>query len=160
MQYIDNSIDVMDLKKYEVVFSTALKIGALGSMALSPDGGMLAATVQGEKQVRFWDVRARKELTSLPIESGRSNSSSVAISPDGTLLAVTYEAGAGGWDLATRKEIRRLRGKESTISCPVFSGDGKRLVAGDGNGISMWDVTTGEPCHDFGHIYSVDALAF
>jgi RNA polymerase sigma factor (sigma-70 family) len=157
--YADNSIEVWDVKSHSVVLSVVLKSNALGHLGLSPDGKILAAAVHGEKQIRFWDVPTKKEIAPLAIEPGRAGSA-VAFSADGKFLAVSYEAQVGLWDLAKRKEIRRLKGKEAGLSCPVFSRDGKRLAAGDGNGISLWDLATGQPCHDFGHIYSVDALAF
>lgn len=157
--YADNSVEVWDVKSSTVILSVTLKSNVLRYLALAPDGGTLAAPVYGEKQIRLWDVGAKKELAPLPVVPGRS-AGAVAFSADGRFLAATYENEVGLWDLAARKEIRRLKGQESGLSAPVFSRDGKRLVAGDGCGISTWDVATGQRCHDFGHIYAVDALAF
>jgi RNA polymerase sigma factor (sigma-70 family) len=159
VHYLDNSVDICDVVTPKIRLSLKLQTNLLGQIALSPDGGTLAVAVHNEKRIRFWDTRTGQERESLAIKPGRSTGA-VAFAPDGKFLAATYEAEVGLWDLAARKEIRRLQGKESGLSCPVFSRDGKRLAAGDGNGISVWDVATGRPCHDLGHSYAVDGLAF
>src|SRR5262249_29848666 len=141
----------------------ALNGKELTPVSLSPDGRTLAAAARGDKQVRLWDVRARKELEPLPIKPGRSKFSvapAVGFSPDGKLLAVTSEGEVGVWDVAARKEVQRLKGREPDLGIPVFSRDGKRLAAGDGRGVALWDLTTGEPCHDLGHGHGVAAVAF
>jgi RNA polymerase sigma factor (sigma-70 family) len=159
VHYIDNSVEVWDAKTHTVLFSVAWKSNTLGQIDLSPDGRTLAAAVHGEEQVRFWDVRAQKELEPLALNLGRSTRA-VAFSPDGKLLAVTLEEGVGLWDRTTRKEVRRLPGKESGVRCPVFSRDGQRLAVADGRGVELWDLKTGQPCHDFGHGHTVNAVAF
>jgi RNA polymerase sigma factor (sigma-70 family) len=158
VHYADNSVEVWNAQTHKVIFSVALAGKTLGQVGLSPDGGMLAAAVPGEKQIRLWDVRAKKELQPMAIEPGRSTYD-VSFSPNGKLLAVTHEAGVGVWDLAARKEVWRLKG-DTVMRSPIFSRDGKWLAAGDGNGVGLWDLTTGEPCHDLGHGSSVGAVAF
>jgi RNA polymerase sigma factor (sigma-70 family) len=166
VDYTGNSVDVWDVKTHTVRFSFAFKSNGHPLVGLSPDGRTLATVVHGEKQVRFWDVRAKKELEPLPFEPGWSRRFpdvgvyDVAFSQDGKFLAVTYQMETGVWDLAARKEVRRLKGNGPGLSYPVFSRDGKKLAAADGRAVDMWDLTTGKPCHDFGHGYAIDAVAF
>jgi WD40 repeat protein len=169
VHYVGNSVDVWDAKTHTVRFSFAFSSSGQLLVGLSPDGRTLAAAPRQERQLRFWDVRARKELEPLPIEldqpKSRFNvwwSPGVAFSPDGKFLAVTYETEVGVWDLAARKVVQRLKGSGPGLCYPVFSRDGKRLAAADavGRAVALWDLTTGEPCHDFGHGYAVAAVAF
>ena len=55
------------------------------SLALSPDGGILALSSQNGKSVRFWDVAGRCERASLSLPE---DADSVAFSPDGKLVAI------------------------------------------------------------------------
>src|SRR5262249_21349521 len=83
-----------------------------------------------------------------------------AFSPDGRLLAVTCEAEVALYDLATRKQVQRLKGTGPSLYDLVFSQDGKRLAAGDDRAVALWDLKTGELCHNLGHGYAIDAVAF
>ena len=56
-------------------------------LAFSPDGTLLAS-LDVESVVRFWDVRARKELASAPVEGARNR---LAFSPDGARLAIATD---------------------------------------------------------------------
>lgn len=128
--------------------------------ALSPDGTIIAAW--GDKGVRLLDARTRKELPPLQ-DQPKEGVWPPCFSPDGKLLAVPYVNPLPEvrlWDLATRKELRRLRGKDYQIFDIAFSGDGKILAAADGRGVTLWDTTTGKWLHDWGHTYYVGALAF
>src|SRR5262249_40475399 len=118
-----------------------------------------------QKQVRLWDVRAKKELEPLPLDPAPPKVFStpihpVAFSPDGKFLAVTGEAEVGVYDLATRKLVQRLKATGPSLDDVVFSQDGTRLAAGDDRAVAQWDLKTGEPCHDLGHGNAIDAVAF
>src|SRR5262249_46042501 len=61
-----NWVDVWDAKTNTVRYSC----GGGEQVGLSPDGSMLAGASRGDKQVRLWDVRAKKELEPLPLDPG------------------------------------------------------------------------------------------
>src|SRR5262249_18464965 len=139
--------------------------GGCEHVGLSPDGSMMAGASRADKQVRLWDVRAKKELEPLPLDPSRSRfaagvTHAVAFSPDGKFLAVTGEAEVALYDLATHKQVQRLQGTGPNLHDLVFSQDGKRLVAGDDRAVALWDRKTGELCHNLGHGYAIDAVAF
>jgi RNA polymerase sigma factor (sigma-70 family) len=155
------SVEVWDAKTNTVRYSCE----GGEHVSLSPDGGILAGISRTQKQVRLWDVRAKKELEPLPLDPAPLKRFStpnhpVAFSPDGKFLAVTGEAEVGVYDLAKRKLVQRLKGSEGELYDVVFSQDGTRLAAGDGRAVALWDLKTGEPCHDLGHGYAIDAVAF
>jgi len=64
------------------------------------------------------------------------------------------------WDLATRKKVRQLQGKDYYVDHLAFSADGKTLAGADGYGATLWDMATGKFRHDFGHTYVIDSIHF
>jgi WD40 repeat protein len=119
------------------------------SLALSPDGKLLAAHYGGPLNVGFvklWEVRTAKELSQFDhIRWVRS----LVFSPDSKTLAT-----AGGveakdtpvvlWDVVTGKQVRSF-GEKQGPQCVAFSADGKTLAAGGWDQtVRLWDVATGK----------------
>jgi sugar lactone lactonase YvrE len=72
----------------------------------------------------------------------------LALSPDGTLLAAAWVSSDNAirlYDLATGKELRRLRGHTSRVTTLTFSGDGKTLASASypDQTIRTWEVPGG-----------------
>jgi RNA polymerase sigma factor (sigma-70 family) len=127
-------------------------------MALSPDGKYAAAEVAGIARVELWDDGTGQLVHSFPATSSGAQGG-LAFSPDGTLLAyVDGQQAIHLWDVATKKELRRLNaevqmaGGLSNVQRLAFSGDG-RLLAGvsqHGNATQtppdavVWEVATGK----------------
>jgi RNA polymerase sigma factor (sigma-70 family) len=126
----------------------------------SPDGRVIA--VREDKGLKLLDGNTRKELP--PLEGVPAEGAlSATFSPDGKVLAVPYVNPVPEvwlWDLATRKLLRKLKGKDYQICHTAFSADGRLLAAADGCGVTLWDTKTGQWAHDFGHTYFVGSLAF
>jgi RNA polymerase sigma factor (sigma-70 family) len=123
------------------------RVGGRG-WAFSPDGKLLAtATYKGE--VTLWQTEGLKKLAILQptaavagriIETPR-----LCFSPDGKLLAVSGLEILVLWDVAGRKERRRLA--DRTAREVVFSPDGKTLACAGDFEIRLWDVASGERLH-------------
>jgi WD40 repeat protein len=66
----------------------------------------------------------------------------LAFSPDGRLLAVTGRDGAVRlWDVAARRELRRLDGGQGRVGRVAFAPDGRSLAVGGADGtVLVWDV--------------------
>src|SRR5208283_1319886 len=78
------------------------------SVAWSPDGNRLAATVQG-KTIQIWNATTGQEI--FKFGAGKDPLWSVAWSPNGKRLATgEYDSSAGIWDAATGKKVFTLRG--------------------------------------------------
>ncbi len=133
----------------------------------SPDGTILA--VRGKGVIQLLDAHTREELP--PLQGQQVIGCNFGLgrpyfSPDGKLLAVSYGwgnlPGISLWDLATRKEVRRLQEKSGGIGVSDidFSADGKIIAAADGRGVTLWDAFTGKWLHDWGHTSNVGVLAF
>jgi len=122
--------------------------GTIASIAFSPDGKLLAAA-DGEVDVwngylRFWDATTGRALE--PIEIEDEGLLNVTFSPDGRRFAWASWNQLSIWDLASRREALNFDVDEGP-SMPVFSPDGKRLIAGSmyssGTAI-VWDAATGK----------------
>src|SRR5262249_45904024 len=111
VHYSDYCVDVWDAKTNTVRYSC----GGRQQVSLSPDARVVARANGGvNPKVRLGDGRARKDLEPLPIDPGsprfgRGVTHAVAFSPDGKFLAVTGEAEVALYDLATRKQVQRLK---------------------------------------------------
>jgi WD40 repeat protein len=88
-----------------------------------------------------------------------------ALSPDGRVLAEADGPEVVLWEVATGKELRRLKGGEAPVGAVAFSHDGKTVAAGDDGAattIYIWDAKTGEQLHKAAGVHErwTTALAF
>jgi WD40 repeat protein len=120
-----------------------LHLGAIGAMALSPDGKTLA-TASWDHSIQLWDANSHTHLRSL---RGHLNEVwSIAFSPDGkTVLSGAKDGGLFLWPLEqaqTNVTTDFVAGNWHPIG---FSGDDKTFVAIDRTtgGISAVNVETG-----------------
>ena len=100
-------------------------------LAYSPDGRTLAIGLRDE--VRLWDVRAGRRITSLP-----GGATSLVFLPDGHTLASADRDTTWVVDTATWLEVIELRGHGAPIA---LSADGSQLATTSAGGIRVWDTT-------------------
>jgi WD40 repeat protein len=138
----------------------------LYAMAIAPDGKTIVAvdgyTVTTQPSGEFvvseggtlivWDLNTSRELRRVsglvvareaPGAPREDWSPSVAFSPDGKTLVAGDEGGARIWNMATGREVRRIRGGRGSIRSISFSQDGQILAGVDDRGVAVWDVATG-----------------
>jgi WD40 repeat protein len=139
----------------------------LVSVGFSGDGKTLAAGTEvfGQQQcvALVWDVAGRKEVAR--VEVLQNYRVMTALSGDGKTLAtwgMWINRGVGGinnqeasqtiqlWNVATGKELRRVRIEHNTIQSAALSPDGKLLAAATGGStVYLWDTATGKETRRF-----------
>jgi RNA polymerase sigma factor (sigma-70 family) len=158
----DGTVEVWDVAKAKAL----LRLEATGgqfqeAFALSPDGKYLAREDRAAKKVRVWDVATGKELPELP-DQPKEFGQTLAFAPDGkTLAGVDKPITIRLWDVPARKKVRDIQAHDYQVHHLAFAAGGKKIFAADGNHVSVWDPTTGEPLDDFGgHRYTIWAVAW
>jgi RNA polymerase sigma factor (sigma-70 family) len=149
-QWHDSKIGLWDVATGKKRQEIDAKAGAVRSIALSPDGSMLATGSQ-QGVVPLWDLKTGQLIRKLQAEDGQASLLSVAFSPDGkTVAAVESDsvksdgkgrAGLHFWDLATGKELSRLKGG-SGLDNIAYSRDGKTLILSALGAIRLLDAAT------------------
>ena len=117
--------------------------------ALSRDGRYVLSGV--ERDLRLWDVASGKEVRRF--EGHMRPVSCVALSPDSRLALSASGRSANEpdpasdsdirlWELATGKELGRLAGHKDGTGESAWSPDGRFVLCGNGDRISVWNVET------------------
>jgi RNA polymerase sigma factor (sigma-70 family) len=132
--------------------------GAVGALALAPDGKTLAAAGIDSK-VRIWDLAGGRVVHVLPHNRPVMF---LAFSSDGKLLATgAKDSLIQVWDVASGNEVRRLNLPHIAESL-AFAADGRTLATGGRDGwVNLWDARTGRLLRRVGlHAGYVIGLAF
>ncbi|MFG2651183.1 helix-turn-helix domain-containing protein [Streptomyces sp. NPDC048436] len=104
---------------------------------VSADGRLLAHCAK-DRRVKLWDLNHNRRLTSqwitkVPCPTAEAG---LLFSPDGHTLAVADERGLRRWQLASGKELPRLR--QTSPERYVFSHDGKFVAGASRNEMRLW----------------------
>lgn len=121
--------------------SDSRNMGAVMSLALSPDGSMLAA---GNWSIFLWDPASRELVDTLQGDGGRVRM--LAFSPDGEWLASGWDSGSVRiWrttpdtpNAPRRGYFNLLNARTGGIRSLDFSPDGRWLAVGTDQGIFLW----------------------
>lgn len=98
------------------------------SLALSPDGKLLASNSLRDTNISLWDVGTQKQIGAL---DQASESHSLAFSPDGRMLASGGNGGVSLWDVQNQKRLFSSD-HTSAVTFVAISPDGKWLASGEG----------------------------
>jgi WD40 repeat protein len=133
--------------------ATGKRVGTLrpgdqgpSSLAVSPDGRLLAVSAGSHLPVEVWRVADKGKqvrlLTGQEDREGDGASVPLAFSPDGSLLAT---GGKGNsvvvWEVESGKAVRVLKGHGRTVRAVTFAPDGRWLVSGGDDSFGfVWPV--------------------
>ena len=143
----DGMVRLWDLKHHRWLRELNQQ-GTVASVAVSPDGQMLASgTNHSETALSLWDLTHSQQLQSfMPITSPVRT---VRFSPQGTWLASgNDDYTVSLWHINRRTCIHTLRGHTNMVWGVDFSNDGRLLVSSSLDyTIRVWDVETGKCLH-------------
>ena len=133
---------------------------AIGGLAVSADGKLLASTELTGDTVKIWQLSDGKQLRTL---GSNLNSRTLQFAPNGSTLAVGD--GNGGvtlWNAASGSKLGTLNGHNKPVDALAFSGNGKLLATGGSDEtVVLWDVSSRQKLRSLtGHKLEVFDLAF
>jgi WD40 repeat protein len=112
----------------------------VNSVAISPDGKILASSGNWDKTIRIWNLSTGQVIRTLSGDSDRVTS--VAFNPDGKILASGGDNGIKIWNLATGQEISILKSHTGLVNLVAFSRDGRTLANGSSDAtIKIWRLS-------------------
>ena len=144
------SVEIVSLSNWEQVEWLNVGMKNTSSIALTPNGRILAFGGDGSKGIQLWDMLKGKPFKKLPIKLLRGHQGSpyaMTFSPDAKALFVTGDGDAGTnyavtvWNACTGERIHRF-GSQLRGASIAISADGKTIVTGGARGdILMWQLT-------------------
>jgi WD40 repeat protein len=129
----------------------------VNNLVFSHDGKILA-TVERDG-IHLWEVPAGKKLRQLQGE--QKVPLWMAFSPDGKwLLSGGKDKSICLWEVASGKTVHLIR-TNSSVWAVAFAPDGKTFAVAGGDGLGIWNTSTGKSIQRFeGHDGYVAAVAF
>ncbi len=137
---IDPHLTAMEVDEHALYPGGAAHRDLVHSLALSPDGTLLASG--GYRVVKLWQRAPNTRTSDWSLSSGVS---ALAVSDDGKWLA----AGTTGnqielWDMLTGKQVATLAGHTGVVSGVQFTRDGQRLYSCSlDQSIRCWECPSG-----------------
>jgi WD40 repeat protein/tRNA A-37 threonylcarbamoyl transferase component Bud32 len=157
---IPKTIQLLNFKTGEVIRYFPKSLGAVHSVAISPDGQSLASDGDNAA-VKVWNLQTGELLHTL---AGHSKWVwSVAISPDGqTLASGSEDKTIKLWNLPTGKLLHTLSNHSESVYAVAISADSQTLASGsEDNTVKLWNIATGKLLHTLsGHLGRVNSVSF
>jgi WD40 repeat protein len=137
----DRTVVVWDTKTFRPRRLLEGPTEGIQEVSVSGDGRFVAATARDNPSY-VWDAATGELLHQV-------DGTHIVISPDGRIMAAGVSEGVARhqnrfaialWDLASGKELLRLRGFDNWLGRLAFSPDGTILASAHGNHALLWDI--------------------
>lgn len=131
---------------FQVQFKNASgKVSALGQVAFSPDGRLIAVAVL-DQGIFICDARDGKPIRKF---GEGEEVRGLAFSPDGKFVASGSNKGVIIWDSSIGKAVNHLNAHPHPADAVIFSHDGSLLASGANNGVKLWKFGSNEIIANF-----------
>ena len=153
-RYADGDIGLWDIGRQQQAARLDAPTSFFSSVAVSPDGQLLASGGYENTTISLWDVQTQTLIGAFDGHTRGTRAqnhgvSTIAFSPDGKTLASGsgFDCTVRHWDVAVRTEVALLLELDTYelegINSVVFSPNGTLLAsASDDAAIRMWDTRT------------------
>ncbi|MCP2732180.1 WD40 repeat domain-containing serine/threonine-protein kinase [Limnofasciculus baicalensis] len=144
---------------WQVIHTLKGHFGSVESIAISPDGEILASG-STDRKIKLWHLLDRREICTLTGHNDRV--SAVVFSPDGkVIVSGSYDQNIKLWQVEKQEEILTIKGNSKWITCLAISPDGETLVSGSSDGtIKLWNSLAGKELRTIkGHNEHINAMA-
>jgi WD40 repeat protein len=157
----DGTVRIWDLPTAKEQHCLTGHAGIVRHVAISPDGQHVLSCGHEDFTVRWWDVRAEKELWRWT-HPQRAGMHGVAIARKGPFALASGHETIRLWNTETGDEVRSLPGEGGMIFYVAFSPDGRRaLSCGNDHSVRLLELATGKQLRRFdGHSETVVTVAF
>ncbi|WP_433666309.1 TIR domain-containing protein [Nocardia sp. CA-136227] len=156
----DQSIVVFDADSGQVVRTITTGFGgAISTLELSTDSRRIAAGSE-DKSVKVWDVESGEPIGA-PLTGLAGAVKKLAFSPNEDRLAVAdADKSVWIWDLDSARLIGGpLKGQKWNVQYLSFGADGRRVIAGGGGSVTLWDADSGRQVSRTDATFTVDQFA-
>lgn len=139
---------------------TGPKVGAVTTLALSPDGKSYAVA-DDDGVVTIGTFAGATAAPAAKLFTGLKTSGRLAFSPDGkSLLGADYDGAVVLWNAKTGKATKTLK-TDTTNTAVGFSPDGGFIyVSGRDGGLRLWNLKTGKALPPLMHDVDPDLVRF
>ncbi|UCF81843.1 MAG: WD40 repeat domain-containing protein [Acidobacteriota bacterium] len=137
----NNPISLWDLATDEVIKTFPTHPKGSNSIALSPDGKLLA-TVEW-RSISIWDIETEEIVDTVRVSPTQS-AFLVRFSPDGNTIITEHQGEYQLWDVKGLKRLMRTNDNWCSGSNQSLSMSGEMLAVTDLRDIHFWDTRSGE----------------
>jgi len=138
----DGNISLFDVESKRAAGVLQGHVGAVGDLAFSPDGKILA-TVGDDRTLRLWDVAGRRERITLEHNMNPAWSLLRFSSTGDILGACLGDFTVTLWDIANRQKLGVLQGHKAEVLGVAFSTGEKWVATASNDGTAkLWNLET------------------
>ncbi|MDG2424143.1 MAG: protein kinase [Phycisphaerales bacterium] len=162
---VHTDVSILDLDTGEVQQVISCSDGHINNVTFSPDGSVLAVTIQneqsGEGSVFLHDVDTGNLIYSIKAHESWINATE--FHPDGSQFATaSADNTIKSWDTATGEQLVLFQGHDRNVQDVKYSPCGQRIASASGDTtVRVWDLESGEMLHLLtGHDQTVNHISY